>query len=835
MSDNRVDSAVKELIALSKSEAMHYNNPSIPPTFALRVLKDYYIEEKDLEDLFHKLNRIPFPKSKLQSVAESSLELALLLTPINFSKFSKAFGLAGPDSHVELDYTYANWFFSLCKPTGMGSKNLREWLVEKNISFDIFQLYTALETKDKIDFIFGFLLGVSKSLVYDNIKGIYDLLKLSVEINPLIIKSEIEEFDKLVKEYQRESKNSFSQAMAKTVEFSNQISISYLNNKPFAELERITDVGIYLTELRIIILNFCINPFERSINGEISKIYDILNQLLSYVDEEAKEYKQAKSIITYVRGKYDKSFQTKVLPLLLEYRYFEAGAVFGEMLANIAQIIAGVIMLLWNARKIILGLSKLPVNLSKKLLAKLSLISISNRTKVIGLLATITFSPVTLRRIPIIYADSPVIALMLKNEKKLYVNLVDSLNKGLPFVESGAVGAIDIEVAKHLAPTKEAISGVDLIKSSLPSNNGLKDPFVFSYAGIFVAMTPRRRKSNGSNEDEGFIAVIITRLQELYQSSALSAFLNTAEKEREILTVENYFRQIAEESKITFPKGATPESILKLIVDKEVIEFEKKINSYKVKPKRNAIWTLFNSHINKKIRPIAEALKNKGAIILIDQKFNALTEKILNIDAVIVFRGKELKVRQLMEMPVMDFYERLYPEKGMKKKFLQAIESIKDTHPTTYALYEERSQALLDIEHALKENQPQNIIDNLTERHGGISEAINNKLENLLRNKSISNKMKDSLQMYQYGKINPYGKCGMTRPDIGFVNVFEGTNNYDLVHVSKGASPSGKHLIGSDFYLDFELVLFGDTPLGTSTTQDIPYTFSDGFLDSLPE
>lgn len=496
-------------------------------------------------------------------------------------------------------------------------------------------------------------------------------------------------------------------------------------------------------------------------------------------------------------------------------------------------------MLLWNARKLIAKVAKIPVRLSEQLVIKLSRLSFASKARLGSVLTLISFWPAEFKVIPTIFSDSPFFTLALKGNKKEYLKIGEAVKKGMPFIEFQGASLIDLEVAGNLAPSEDAAKAIKAIASPIsgvPQKGS--NPFLFSFGGIFIAMVPRRKGSKEGAEDDAFVAEIITRFQELYQEDALSAFLSTAETNKTLLSKEHFFREVAEREKIVIAAGATSEIILKALLKSWVEEFEKEIISkikggLKFKFKKKGIWTVFNSHINKKLRPVAEALKNRGTIILIDQRFLTLTEKVLKLDAIIVFEGKETTIRKLMGMTVIDFYETYFPQKLYKQRYLKAIQLLEKEHPNTYQLFKERDEALKDIEHALKSNKPKDVIDALSDRHDGISDYIGVELEGLVQKELISGPYKEELQMYQFGKINPFGKCGMTRPDIGFVSIFEGTMNYDFVHVMEGSLPSDKHLIGSDFYLDFKTVLFGKTPLDTSFTKDITYTFSKDFLDML--
>lgn len=803
---------VDKFLTLIKSERYRHATASNMASLVLIILRNQQIEENDVNELLTELNKI-----------EMDITLPGQLFP-NKTKLS-------------------TWFFSLTKPTAAaGGKDLRNWLIQKKVPYTVFQNYLIVETKDILDFAAGFLLGISKSLVYDNIKGIFDLLKLTtIDLHVFLYEHEKESLDRLAQEYLKETERSKTLAVQSSGKLANQIINTFSNSDPAADLKRINAFAIYLTEIREIFIHFCVDPYVRAVNAETERFFEVFNKLLNAAEKElgkqSDEYKQAQSILAFIKNKYDREIETKVTPLLLQFKFFEAGAVFGEIVANIAQIVAGVVLLLWSARKFILKAAKLPAKLSEQLAIKLSRLSLANKVRLGTALTLINFWPAEFRIIPTLFTDSPLVILALKNSKKEYLKIAEAVKKGMPYVESQGVKLIDIDVAKNLAPSEEVARTVGMFESSVtgaPPNTVA----LFMYGGIAITVLLRRRKSKQGSGDDAFDAEVITRFQELYQEDALRAFLTTAETNKTLLSEEHFFKQVAEKEKLIIPQGATTENILQSLLKSWVEEFEKNILSQikqGKKFKKKGIWSVFNSHINKKLRPVADALKNRGAIILIDQRFLSLTEKVLKLDAVIVFRGKETTVRKLMDMTVIEFYETFFPEKLFKQKYLKAIELLENEHPNTYKLYFERDEALKDIENAIRNKKPQEVVDDLIDRHDGISDAIGSALDELEQNKLITTAYKEQLQMYQYGKINPFGKCGMTRPDIGFVSIFEGTKNYDFVHVMEGALPPQKHLIGSDFYLDFKTVLFGETPLEMAGTKDITYTFSKEFLNKLED
>lgn len=296
MPSSKIHNTVDEIKKLIWSKSFHSYSDSIVANFVLRIFKDNKLEESDLYGLFSELHKI-----------EMTLSLA--------------------DSLLSTKTKLSNWLFSLCKPSAAsGGKALREWLVENKIDFQLFQQYQLVEIKDVFDFGAGFLLGVSKSLVYDNVKGIYDLLKLTtVDAVVFLYDQEKDSLNRLAQEYLKESERSKLLTVQSSAKFANEITNTFLTQDPFSDLKRINSFANYLTELRTIFISFCLNPYMRTMNSNIDGLFQMLSQLMDAakkeISSESKEFNQASSIVSYIKNKYDRELETKVHPLLLQFRF----------------------------------------------------------------------------------------------------------------------------------------------------------------------------------------------------------------------------------------------------------------------------------------------------------------------------------------------------------------------------------------------------------------------------------------------------------------------------------------------------------------------------------
>ena len=154
---------------------------------------------------------------------------------------------------------------------------------------------------------------------------------MPVEIPLLLTKHELEVLDKLVLQYIEESKKASGQAIQRSGKLLSDLTNSFLENEPLAEWTRLNITASYLSDLRTILLNFCIEPLLKISNDEISKVFEMVSSVISSISEELDEFESASSIFTWVHNKYYKHYDAKVKPLLLEYRFFEAGFALGQL------------------------------------------------------------------------------------------------------------------------------------------------------------------------------------------------------------------------------------------------------------------------------------------------------------------------------------------------------------------------------------------------------------------------------------------------------------------------------------------------------------------------
>ena len=206
-------------------------------------------------------------------------------------------------------------------------------------------------------------------------------------------------------------------------------------------------------------------------------------------------------------------------------------------------------------------------------------------------------------------------------------------------------------------------------------------------------------------------------------------------------------------------------------------------------------------------------------MILVDNRFKTLTELVLKEEAVIFFKDKRTTVKKLMKMTVAEFYETFFPEKNLTAQYQVALNKVKNITPRTRELFNESKESLKDLENLIKSKSKKELILEAEERHDSITYTIADHIDQLELDGLIDSTLRDQLKMFQYGKINPYSLCGETRPDVAIMSFHEGNLVFDFVHVSEGAVSNNLHKIGSDFYQDFFLVLFGKAPDGEHSNQ----------------
>lgn len=788
---DKIAKTVNALAKLARRSVDYDATPSTYPRLALSILKEHSISKDDLKNLFSELNKIEQPTTVTAKVVDyvaSSTPTDLTSAAVIYT--AKVVGYV--TSSTSPKKTLANWFFRLCHPSnGSGGKELYTWLIEHEISITLIQTYFDIEPKDILDFSAGFILGVGKSLIYDNIVGI-----------PLLIgRGTIDLLNNLVQQYRENSSKSIEMAIQSSIKLQEAIMETLVDKKAYADLERITAIGSYLSEIRTIFIGFCVSPFAKLSDNGVVKFNEVFAKIISFIDEKEKVSKT----LSYVNDKYQKE-KKEITHLLLQYKFFEAGAVFGNLIADIAQILFGLMMLLRSTGKFVVKRGKLA---SIKLLK----LSATNKAKAMTLLTAIySLNPRYLKKIPVLHIDSPLIHLMV--EKGEVQELATALDNGLSYFETKNIKALDGEVAESLI---QATGKPALFESSV-----VGEPLtIIEIIGALTLFVRKRKKGK-------FDEHINETMRSLFKNDFRSNLYYTLLNNKEILSVENFFMEVAEAVKIKIPDNISEKEILQLFTDKCVTLFEEDIlNQIKngTVIEKEAIYSKFNSFMNKIIRPIAEEKRNQGLLILIDEPFNKLP---LNGYATVVFNGKKTTVKKLFQMPIETFYETFFPEKGWKASYQNALKNLENKAPEAYAVYKERDAVLKKIEKVIQENKSFNELEDyikLNKEYEVLTYKIQSHIETLVKEKVIDTTVESQLLMEQYGKMNPLSLCGSTRPDLLIINLIGESSLYDFVHTAQKNVPDLGHIIGVDFYDDFQMVLFG----GRSNKAVTPYTFSEYF------
>jgi hypothetical protein len=437
------DKIAKTVNALAKLARISDATPPTYPKLALRILKEHSISKDDLKNLFSELNKIEQPTA---ATANLVMQLQKIVNPIYPSNKTSA-----PPKK-----TLANWFFRLCHPSnGSGGKELHTWLIEHEISITLIQTYFYIEPKDILDFSAGFILGVGKSLIYDNIKGLYDLLGLIVDIQLLINSYHIDLLNNLVQQYRENSSKSIEMAIQSSIKLQEAIKETLVDKKVYTDLERITAIGSYLSEIRVIFIGFCVSPFSKLFDDEVSKFNKIFATIISFFDKDQEEYRKFSKIWGYVNDQYQKR-EKEVVHLWLQYNFFEAGAVLGNLIADIVQILFGLVTLLWSSGKLVVKGGKLA---SIKLLK----LSAPNKAKAMVLLTVIySLNPRYLKKIPVLHIDSPLIHLMV--EKREVQELATALDNGLSYFETKNIRLVS-------TIKKQSVSEIEVPETCTDSKN----------------------------------------------------------------------------------------------------------------------------------------------------------------------------------------------------------------------------------------------------------------------------------------------------------------------------------------------------------------------------
>ncbi len=628
---------------------------------------------------------------------------------------------------------------------------------------------------------------------------------LTVNVHFMVTNYEVGLLNSLMLESKEKSNKSIELATQSTVKLREVLKEILLSDKSITDYRQMEAIGSFFIEIRTILFDFCMSPFLKVLDNEVlNKFEMVYSYLIKFVDSEQVELKKAGKIWQFVNSKFQKELEKKTFPLLLEYRMFEAGISAGNLLADIAQLLAGIILFLWGAGKIMVKGGKLA-------LLKLLKLSATDKVKALALLSAVSLDLGYLKKLQPLTMDSPVFSLVLKNDEinKISTTLINELS----YAESRNVKMIDADVANSLL---QEYRKPLLFESSATGG----DPtYLISILGLFLMLRKRKK-------EEALENYRLNNIRNLFQEAFTVKLTVSLSKN---VKFESFLREVATVDGINIPDNLSVEKILQLIINDFVKQFEKFVES-KIKKgvvfSKKGIYSNFNSFINGKFREVSKRKTFDGFVLLIDKRLDSLLLNILNRNALTLSKIKPIKVSELFEMTIGEFYKRFYPEKKMSEMYGRFVDKIKRNGGKE--IYDKREKLLAVINSGTSKN-----VDSLLKDYEALTDEINFLIQELIDKKKISITDSDKIVLRVFGKLNIDGKCGAARPDMALMSLIEGTNVFDFLHAANKDVVDPSHLTGSDFYQDFFRVIFGEIPKENEVTKDIIYTFSEEFMKKL--
>jgi hypothetical protein len=774
-----------------------YNATSTIAGTALSILKRGNISADNIYDLLQALAKIGRPLNASEKLGMVSP----YLNPVT-SSAAVVRGLARSYQNGSLDLldeppkpTLVNWFFRLTHPSNTGGgRALRDWLIGFKITLSEIQQYYDYTAKDKADFAAGFIFGTAKSLTYDNVKGLYDLVGLGANVHLMITNYEAELIVRLALEYEKKANTNTLLAIQSAAKLQDTLQQILLNGKSVSIYREATAVGSFLAEIKALFLDFCINPFLKFVDDEAFQKFDLIaTQINTFVDKEQEEYRKAAWIWDYAHSKFEKELERKVYPYLMEYRMLEAGIAAGNLLTDIAQLLIGIFMLLLGAGKLLVKGGKLAV-------AKLLTLPVADKAKAMVMLSAISIDLNYLTKVSPHTIDSPAIVLALEADELKKVS--KALDEELPFFETRNVKILDAGAANSLSQS----TGKPLALGC--SSLGGDPMYLLSILGMLSML---RRRGKGRPLTDAEIREIKDHFTEDFAFKYIESLKKTPRP-----NFNHFLKTIAQRNGIKMPPGAAKEEIISLIVEELVKQFEtdgvKGLN-------RKGVYSSFNSFMNRELRVVSRLKDYEGMVIIIDERLDHLLNTVLDPRSFARLKDTSVRLEDVFNMTIEQFYQKFYPDKKMSDMYRLYVEKIKNTDAR--GLYERREQ-LLDMLETGKGNT-----EELLKEYDSLADKIIVKIQKLIDQKKISEGDRDMIFKYVFGKLRIRGKCGAARPDFAIIDLLEGIEVYDFLHTANKKAIDRSHLIGSEFYQDFLRVVFGDIVPENKVAIDVLYSFSE--------
>lgn len=718
-------------------------------------------------------------------------------------------------------FTLASWVCNNAKGPGEFRTALRQFMLDMKLPLDFIMSRFVFTTQDFATYNAGFVAGAILSMSYDVVKGLFDLGEIVA--GPAL---------KTV-----EDLNVSQRTSDMTDDLLKQV-FSVMNPGRFGAIYQVPcAVTDFLKKAFQLFIDVISSPFKMT-GAYLTAIADLVTAFLKAIGGEVLEgFSNTLAKIKRLASAYHQHVSDKCDEMLFQGKFFEGGIIMGREIGNLAQIIAGGVLFAWKK----FGIGKL----------------IRETASQANALARIGLASMLMHFTPIMAADLAAITAISTTSLEMAAKLGDDLVDVARAMESGAMF---VQVTPDLAVAKGEMV-IDYLQQgkrlSVPNIPATKNPadvyFVVIRDGRRQISRNRKRKPRKPSElpaGPPQPEVLVTT-EEVGKSTITAAeaelFLkkwgNLIKDEYWVTLTRKYqgspfssiFKAIALDAELAVDAADYLSTegrykIMKKWVDAAMDKFESKVIAGKnmiaingvIKQVNSAnVYSLANMYANLRLMELLKPLKTR-LFIIIDERLEVALASALKTSGHCLIDAKTT-LAELLEMTPRQIMNKFFPHLKASETFEYMLAAIKKTDPNLFKRYAAAIERY-SIEGLAMDAQTAAKLE---------LENVCDEIVGFIEKKNLSFGAKDEKKVLNlvFGKINFDEPIRKLRPDILFLDLFQGQALFDMIHISPGRQLSRSHAVGTVFYgLIFEVV-FGRIPKDINQVADIPFTFKRLRLD----
>ncbi len=686
------------------------------------------------------------------------------------------------------------WLFIQAKGSTPLQLDYRSWLIQHGISLSMLLPYFETSVKDRIDFGIGILLGCFDSLAVENIQGWFDLAGLTIDLGSLLTNYEKERLIRMIQSFKNSFEHSEEKLESSIAEFKNQFNP---NLKEFDPGEAISSIEDLKEKIISILLASVKQPMEEILEADkndLDVLYTSLLELVGQIDISIS------SIWNYAVKKLKTEIKEKATQEILKFNFTKAGYIYGREYTNIAQLLIGIAKLLYEAGKITVKGTKWLSNGFKQLGA--------NQRYVLALLLASVTSPGS--KIHLLKAERAAIIMAGKSKAEIASfkkGIQGILSNEIKHFESGQIKAVEGSLAVEIAQQNNIVLPAGC--SSTAENTHI----ILSLSVTLHFLIKGRRRRKGEEEKSVFKDPSEEGISPDKWNGSFRSFSH-----------HPLFKKIASQVEMPYEENLDKKTILSKFVEKMRIQFETEIITSKRKYKRKGIYTRFNYYLSNHLKRIRAEAEKEGSelILLIDERFGKRLNVQLDPNQYVVFNKKRFTIQEIHDMTILEFYDNFFENHKLSELYGKFANPLKNNEPELYHKWQYlREQLPLETNIEAKEILMKEF------------EKTAEKMASVIKKQKIDQQLSmEEIEELIYGKLNLDGLCKNARPDFSLINSDGPDMTFDFIHRRLDFTDP-KHFLGTTFYNDFNMVIYGKDY--DAIIEDIPYTFSKGFLTKLIE